>query len=54
MPITTKLGRVVTCQEGLLPLDDIVFRDHVTKKPPLYLHFHNANSQQNWQGGDLP
>ena len=59
MPPATKLGRMETYRDGLLPItshDSLIrglVRSGDTLKP-LCLHYHSTYGHQTWQCGDLP
>ena len=52
MSKATKLGKVETYLEGLLPIKllDLSSSD---KLKPLYLHYQSVYGPQTWQDGDL-
>ena len=58
VPMATKLGRMVTYLDGLLPMKShdplITWSCEITgSRKPLYFHNHSAYGHQTWRGGDL-
>ena len=54
--MTTELGRMVTCLEGL-PCSHMLWSRDLARsrdKQPLCFHYHSVWYHQTWQNGDLP
>ena len=57
MHLATKLGRMMTFLEGLLPKNDMAFESCNLEnifELKTYLHYNNAYGHHSWQDGDLP